>query len=222
MNIHKNRLMIVLVCLVILSLLTVSTAAAGPKKPVAKNIIVMIADGRGFRHTEAASYYQYGTAAGQVYNDFPFRFAMSTYQGYKDSTDSCYGLGYDPGMAWSEFDWVKECYTDSAASATVMSTGFKTFGGAIGVDLDEQPVVHALEVAEGKGKSTGVVTSVEWTHATPAGFVAHNDSRNNYAAIGQEMIYNSTADVIMGAGHPWYDADGQFKDSPNTYKYVGG
>jgi alkaline phosphatase len=32
----------------------------------------------------------------------------------------------------------------------------------------------------------------------------------------------SAADVIMGAGHPWYDKDGLPKITPNTYKYVGG
>jgi alkaline phosphatase len=67
-----------------------------------------------------------------------------------------------------------------------------------------------------------VVTSVEWTHATPAAHVAHNVSRNNYEEIGQEMIYDSAADVIMGAGHPWFGHDGQPLDEPNTFKYVGG
>jgi alkaline phosphatase len=221
MHIHGKKLMIVLVCLVILSLLAVSPTAAGRKKPVAKNIIVMIADGRGYRHVQAASYYKYGRDARQVYNRFPVRYAMSTFEAYYEG-DPCYGRGYDPVMAWSEFDWVKTCYTDSASSATVMSTGVKTYNGAIGVDLDQQPLVHALQVAEQKGKSTGVVTSVEWTHATPAGFVAHNISRNNYAEIGQEMIYDSAADVIMGAGHPWFGHDGEALAVPNTFKYVGG
>ena len=220
MHIHRNKITRILVCVVILSLLVVPTALAKTKKPAAKNIIVMIADGRGFRHVEAASYYQYGRAAGQVYNRFPFKFAMSTYEAYY-ADNPCYGQGYDPALAWSEFDWVMSCYTDSASSATVMSTGVKTYGGAIGVGLDDKPLTHALEFAEEKGKSTGVVTSVEWTHATPAGFVAHNVSRNHYAEIGQEMINESAADVIMGAGHPWYDADGQLKGTP-TFQYVGG
>ena len=49
---------------------------------------------------------------------------------------------------------------------------------------------------------------VEWSHATPAGFVAHNVSRNNYAAIAQEMIDSSATDVIMGAGNPDFDDNG--------------
>jgi alkaline phosphatase len=88
--------------------------------------------------------------------------------------------------------------------------------------MNENDLQHALELAEEKGKSTGVITSVEFSHATPAAFVAHNVSRNNYAEIGQEMVYDSAVDVIMGCGHPWYDADGQPKSTPNTFKYVGG
>jgi len=229
MKICRKHTKKVIVCLVIVSILvmglnlTAASAApdAGPKKPVAKNIIVMISDGWGFNHLEAVSYYEYGKDARQIYNRFPFQCAISTYAAYYEG-DPCYGHGYDPVMAWSDFDYVKSCFTDSAAAATALSTGVKTYGAAIGVGLDGLPRKHALELAEEKGKATGVVTSVEWSHATPAGFVAHNVHRNNYAEIAEEMIYESAADVIMGAGHPWYDADGQLKDTPNTFKYVGG
>jgi alkaline phosphatase len=165
--------------------------------------------------------YQYGLAAGQVYNSFPFRYAMSTYAAFFEG-QGCYGRGYDPVAAWLDFDYVKNCYTDSAAAANAMSTGVKTFYGAIGVDMSWKPLPNVLELAELQGKASGVVTSVEWTHATPAGFVAHNLSRNNYAEIGQEMVYESAVDVVMGAGHPWFDADGQPRATPNTFKYVGG
>ena len=205
----------------VISLTTPSEAFARPKRPSAKNIIIMISDGLGFNHLEASRYYEYIKEARQIFNKFPFNYAMSTYMAY-DEEDECYSHGYDPDLAWSGFDYVEECSTDSAAAATAMSTGAKTYGGAIGVDLYEQPLVHALELAEEKGKATGVVTSVEWSHATPAGFVAHNVSRNNYEEIAQEMIHDSTVDVIMGCGHPWFDADGQFTRAPNTFKYVGG
>jgi alkaline phosphatase len=185
----------------------------GPKQPVAKNIIVMISDGWGFNHLEAASYYEYGKDARQIYNRFPFQFAVSTYSYY---------CSYDPAQAWSDFNYVKACYTDSAAAATALATGVKTYDAGIGVDVNGVPVKNTLELAEEKGKATGVVTSVEWSHATPAGFVAHNLDRNNYEAIAKEMVDVSAADVIMGAGHPWYDKDGVPKGTPNTYRYVGG
>jgi alkaline phosphatase len=61
---------------------------------------------------------------------------------------------------------------------------------------------------------------VEFSHATPAGFVAHNVSRNNYAEIANEMIYSSATDVIMGCGAPDYDNDGL--PAAKSTKYVGG
>jgi len=218
-----------LVVLAVLALLVGMTpasaaSAGGSAKPAAKNVIVMISDGWGYNHLKAVSYYEYGKDARQIYNRFPFQFAMSTWEAEKPA-DSCTPLagGYDPALAWSDFDYVKyPCATDSASAATAMSTGVKTYNGYIGVDVGGNHVPNGLELAEEKGKATGVVTSVEWTHATPAGFVAHNISRNNYAAIGQEMVNVSAADVIMGAGHPWYDADGILKSAPNTFNYVGG
>jgi len=83
---------------------------------------------------------------------------------------------------------------------------------------------QSLAFAEDRGKATGVVSSVQFSHATPAAFVAHNVNRNNCEKIAREMIYDSAVDVIMGAGHPWFDADGTKRPegSPNTFKYVGG
>jgi alkaline phosphatase len=103
-----------------------------------------------------------------------------------------------------------------------MSTGIKSYNGAIGVGLRYERLRHALELAEELGKATGVVSSVQLSHATPAGFIAHNRSRSNYDHIAQEMIHDSAVDVIMGCGHPWYDADGRPRSRPNTFRYVGG
>ena len=213
---------VLIVFLVMLIAVTPALAApgVGPTKPAAKNIIIMISDGWAFNQLEAASYYEYGKEARQIYNRFPFQFAMSTYS-YTIGPDG-FLCNYDPAKAWSDFEYVKSCYTDSAAAATAMAAGVKTYDAGIGVDKDGNPVPNTLELAEAKGKATGVISSVEWTHATPAGFVAHNVSRNDYVGIGVEMVNVSAADVVMGAGHPWYDASGNLKAAPNTYKYVGG
>jgi len=194
-----------------------------PKKtPSAKNVIVMISDGCGYNHVDAASLVEHGKTGVQVYESFPFNAAMSTYA-YNKGVLGGLTLGqYDPAKAWSDPQYVKRGYTDSAAASTTMSTGHKTYNGAIGLDTNREPLVHAWEKAERAGKATGVVTSVQWTHATPAGFVAHNESRNNYAAIGREMIMDSATDVVMGCGHPWYDASGQARTKPNKFDYVGG
>ncbi len=228
MRTRSNRTIWAVTCLVAAILLTMAVhparvfaaRARNTPKPVAKNVIVMIADGWDYNHIEASSYYRYGLAAQQVYNGFPVHYAMTTWMAWL--AGGCVGLGYDPVAAWSDFDYVKYCWTDSAAAATAMSTGVKTFIGAIGIDVSSQPLPNVVELAELLGKATGVVTSVEWSHATPAGFVAHNFSRNNFAAIGQEMVHDSAVDVIMGAGHPWFDKDGQATATPNTFNYVGG
>jgi alkaline phosphatase len=212
----KKTMLLAFLILIISVTPALAAPTAAPSKPIAKNIIVMISDGWGFPHLNAVSYYEYGKDARQIYNRLPVQFAMTTY-----SADG-WSFGYDPALAWGSFNWVMSEYTDSASAATAMACGVKTYDAAIGVDIHGNPVANALELAESKGKATGVVTSVEWTHATPAGHVAHNVHRDNYDAIGQEMVFESAADVVMGAGHPWYDVDGLLKASPNTFKYVGG
>ena len=187
-----------------------------------KNIILLISDGCGFNHVDAASLYEHGKTGVQVYEQFPFRAAMSTYCMKPNGSGGFAPSGYDPAAVWSDPKHVLAGFTDSAASATTMSTGQKTYDGAIGLDPQRQPLVHAWQLAEQRGKATGIVTSVQWSHATPAGFVAHNVSRSNYAEIAREMIMDSATDVIMGCGHPAFDANGIAIKKPKTFKYVGG
>ena len=104
------------ICLALLVAIFAVTPALGapgaPPKPLAKNVIVMISDGWGYNHLTAVSYYEYGKDARQIYNRFPFQWAMSTYSYY---------CSYDPALAWGNFEYVKSCYTDSAAAATAMA-----------------------------------------------------------------------------------------------------
>ncbi len=191
-----------------------TSARPTPEAPVAKNIVVMISDGCGYNHIDAASLFQHGEVGTQVYESFPFKRAITTY--------SADGDGYDPERAWKQFDYVKQGTTDSAAAATAMSTGVKTRNRAIGVDVSGKPLKHALERAEELGKATGVVTSVYLSGGTPAGFVAHSVSRDSYEAISREMILSSAVDVIMGTGHPWFDNDGKPLETAKSFQYVGG
>ncbi len=189
-----------------------------------RNIIVMIGDGRGYNHVRAANLYQTGRPRGQVYESFPVRIGCTTY--------SLTGKGYDPDSAWTTFEYLAAAPTDSAAAATALATGKKTYNGAIGVVPTEgvdpksaQPVENVLERAESRGKATGVVTSVPLSHATPAGFVAHSTARGEYAEIARQMIEESACEVIMGCGHPLYDDGGRVRrEGPESddYRYVGG
>ncbi|NUM55574.1 MAG: alkaline phosphatase [Candidatus Hydrogenedentes bacterium] len=209
-------------CALTVSFVLPTNAADGPR---AKNIIVMVADGWGFNHIEATDYYQYGEQGKQVYQRKFTLYPMSTY--------SVSGDGYDPAKAWTDYEYLKKGAADSAATATTMSSGVKTLNGAIGMGPDGKPLEHAIEVAERAGKATGVVTSVQWSHATPAAFVAHDKSRGQYEIIAQQMIRESACEVIMGAGNPDYDNEGQpikrkhvkkadDAKPDNSFRFVGG
>lgn len=178
-----------------------------------KNIILMICDGCGYNQIAAADLYENGALHSQPYDLFPVILPMATW--------SLSSYVYDPEAANKDPKWVLKGPTDSGASATAFATGTKTTNGKIGVDKNNAPLLNQTEQASSVGKSTGVVSTMPFSHATPAGFVAHNASRNNYEEIARNMVYDSKADVIIGAGHPLYDNDGKLTESPQ-YKYVGG
>lgn len=180
---------------------------------ITKNIIVMISDGCGYNHIDATSLYQYGEPGLQVYEKFPVQLGMSTY--------TVFG-SYNPETAKRYFTYINEGATDSAAAATAMSTGSKTYNGAIGVNVDYAPLKNVVEYAEENGMATGVVTTVQFSHATPAGFVAHNFSRDNHIEIARDMIYQSALEVIMGCGAPDYDENGHKVDDLLSTEEVGG
>lgn len=89
--------------------------------------------------------------------------------------------------------------TDSGAGGTALSTGNKTFNGAIGVKTDSLPGKTILEYAELKGLATGLVSTSAITHATPASFIAHNINRNNYDEIALDFM-KTDIDVFIGGG----------------------
>ena len=196
----------------VVSALLITTGCV-QKELIPKNIIFMIADGCGYNHVDAANIYRFGKIGTGIYEKFPVKYGMTTY--------AVGGEQYNPDSAWTDFNYVKKKPTDSAASATAMSTGVKTYNGAIGVDIDKKPLETIVERAERLGKASGVITSVQFNHATPAAFAAHKESRSNYSEIGREMILESQIDVIMGAGHPVYDDNGNELTDPDFAAWGG-
>jgi alkaline phosphatase len=89
--------------------------------------------------------------------------------------------------------------TDSAAGATAMGTGTKTYRGAIAVDVDKQPLKTVLEHAQDKGMATGLVATSTITNATPAAFASHVDSRGNLAEIARQLA-EAQVTVLFGGG----------------------
>lgn len=196
-----------------------------------KNVIVLIGDGMGYNYLDLYNAYTTGKVHYQVetggdHKAISATLLNSAYSGsgfqswnrLSMQTNWAGGPAYDSNAAWANFDWVKNSPTDSAAAGTAMATGIKTYNAGIGVDVNEQTVENLSERAKSLGKSAGVVSSVQYSHATPASFSAHSLSRNNYLEIANQQVYGAM-DVIMGAGHPWYNNDHQKLAEPN-YRYI--
>ena len=197
----KNIVISVILSLILFQSCGTSEKSVSEKtKSKPKNVILFISDGCGYNHVDAASYYQFGKTGEQVYEKFPVKLAMSTnYYG---------GVEYNPDSAWVNFKWIKKKPTGSAASGTAMATGEKTYMGALAVDTLKQPLETIVDRFEKEGKSTGVISTVPFSNATPAAFVAHNETRHNDKDIAEDMVLKSKTDVIIGGGHPFYNPDG--------------
>ena len=104
--------------------------------------------------------------------------------------------------------------TDSASAATAMATGIKTDDGNIAWAPGDPAGGALTTIAEllrnRKGFSIGVVSTVPFTHATPAAHVSHNVNRNNYIQIGKEVIRSIQPEVVIGGGYPGEEGTGKF------------
>lgn len=160
----------------------------------AKNVILMIADGMGQTQRNAIRLSSVGLNKELAMDSMPYSGSVHT-----NSADP------------------KEFVTDSAASATSIATGVKTYNGAIGMDLNGKPVPTVLEMAKNMGKSTGLVTTSQVTDATPAAFAAHVKNRSDQSEIARQYLENTQPDVILGGGEDyWYPTGnpGKFEDQP--------
>lgn len=94
--------------------------------------------------------------------------------------------------------------TDSAAAATALASGVKTNNGVIGMDAAGNPVESILERYRKAGRSVGLVTTTNITHATPACFAAHVSSRAKEKEIGREYL-KVKPDVLLGGGFKQFE-----------------
>ena len=167
------------------------TASAAMAETAPKNVIYMIGDGMGPAYTTAYRYFK----------DDP-------------TTKSVEQTVFDTmltGMARTYPD-DHTVVTDSAASATALSSGHKSYNGAIAVDTDKKPLKTMLEIAKQRGMTTALLATSQINHATPASFAAHNESRNNYDEIANDYIDNKIAgklpvDLMLGGGTKYFIRD---------------
>ena len=145
-------------------LITVCIMGRGPKY-----IFYFIGDGMGPSHVLGTELYL-GEQAGKIGRPQPLCFTSFPYSAFVTTFSASNGV------------------TDSAASGTALATGHKTNNGHIGTAPDGSPVYSVAYAAKESGFAVGVATTVCINHATPGAFYAHNNSRNNYHDIAQEML----------------------------------
>ena len=182
--------------------------AASPELNTPKNIIMVVADGMGPAYTTA-------------------------YRNYMDdpSTPVIENVVFDDILVGNASTYpapVSGYVTDSAAAATALATGIKSYNGAIGVDVNKKPVKSVMHYAKSKGMRTGLAVTSQIVHATPASYIAHNESRKNYNAIAEDFFDirvngEFVADVMLGGGTSYFkredrDIATQFTD--NNYQFV--
>ncbi|MBD1370748.1 alkaline phosphatase [Hazenella sp. IB182357] len=158
--------------------------------PEIKNVIFMIGDGMGPAYMNAYRYMK----------DNPKTTKME-----KTEFDKYY-----VGAQMTYANDAEENITDSASAATAMSTGKKTYNSAIAVDVHKKELTTVLEVAKKRGKATGLVATSQITHATPASYGAHDESRRNENQIADDYFDERIKgehkiDVMLGGGTVFFN-----------------
>ena len=179
-------------------LFTPVVALAAPK-----NIIYMIGDGMGPAYLSAYRYYSDDTSTKTVENTIFDELWQGVASTYPD--DDTY-------------------VTDSAAGATALATGVKSYNGAISVNRQHIPIGTMMQLAKRLGKANGIVASSQINHATPASFLAHNKSRRNYNEIADMFLdYRingmPVADLMLGGGTDYFIRNG--RDLVSEFKELG-
>lgn len=147
--------------------------AAMPRIGVPKNIILIIGDGMGQGAVKYAGLYAHGIPQRLVMEQFPVRGIACTC-----SADNS--------------------VTDSAASGTALSSGYKTNNGIIGMTPQKVKIRTFAEAVRDSGRRVGVVTTDALTGATPGAQFAHVPSRGMASEIA-EYALNSRFTILIGS-----------------------
>ncbi|MGG7213824.1 alkaline phosphatase [Clostridium nigeriense] len=156
-----------------------------------KNVIYLIADGMSDGILTAAKYYN-DIQDGTLGND---KLAMD-----------------DIRSGFVKTSWANGPITDSAPAGTALSSSYKTNPGVIGLNTEGKPKATILEAAELNGLATGIIATSEITHATPAAFSSHAESRQDYNSIMKQQLYKDM-EVVLGGGSEFFESTGGGKRS---------
>ena len=141
--------------------------------------------------------------------------------------DTPWAIPQDQGYLIGKGKEIQHAFPDSAATATAMTSGVKTYNDSINVDPVGRHTVPIAHVLQEQGYAIGVVTSVPISHATPACAYANNVHRDDYQDLTRDMlglpsISHPTplagVDVLIGAG--WNED--KSKDGNQGSNFVAG
>lgn len=175
---------------------TVSTSLFSQEK--VKNLILMIPDGTSSSILSLARWYKFGVCA----------------------ADNC-RLAIDPHLCGLVSTYNSDSpIGDSAPTGSAYATGHLSNSGFVatypvssgaGRDLIRvdplkayHPMFTILEAVRMQGKSTGLVVTCEFPHATPADFSAHTHNREDKEGIAVQMVHNHL-NVMFGGGMQYLD-----------------
>ncbi|WP_180127129.1 alkaline phosphatase [Rhodoferax sp. BLA1] len=165
------------------------TQAAGKSTPATPktlaNVIVLIPDGMSVSGTTLARLYQGSPLA----LDPLASGLMSTWNGDGTIADSA------PAGSAISSGWKSQTGNIASTGKLYALPGARV--PAAGEEL--RPVATILEAARLSGRATGIISTSEFMHATPADFSAHDPSRASYDNLTEQIVYNKL-DVILGGG----------------------
>lgn len=186
MKIKKQTITLSVVLLASLGLLSSCTSNSKyTAKGKIKNVIVMIGDGMGPQQIGLLdSYIRYANHP-QVTNSAFSRIAKEGVVGIS-RTES-----HDTLVA------------DSAASATQFASGQLAGAEMIGTDYNGDATTTMLEIAKQQGRGVGLVSDTRMTHATPAGFAAHQKHRSYENEIAEDILANEVDILLSGGIRHW-------------------
>ena len=106
--------------------------------------------------------------------------------------------------------WAGGPITDSAPAGTAMATGRKSNNLRVGLDQNDDPRANVMQAARSIGKSTGLVMTSEFMHATPAAFASHDVARFNYETLARQILGNRP-NVVLGTGSAQVRSHNEFQ-----------
>ncbi|PCJ48698.1 MAG: alkaline phosphatase [Gammaproteobacteria bacterium] len=193
-----NKICFHLLSLALLALPSLSIQADGQSNNKIKNVILIIGDGMGPAQIGLLETYA-RQATNPVIENRITAFTRMLNEGA--------ALGISMTYAANVMG------TDSASSATQLATGKAARPDTIGIDSDGNSSVTALEIAKKLGKSTGLVSDVRLTHATPASFAAHQASRTMENKIAIDLLTTGVDVMLSGGLRHWIPEQANDKSS---------